>query len=365
MGNIYIVDYLGIHCGMHYYNESFKKELLRLKNINVYILSNYHIDSNSPFFPFFYKKRKLFSLIFLLRSYFKYLFFVLNNKKSVFIFLTYGNLIDIPYFLITRFSPFFFVDIHEIVAQDKSKNVVYNFLFSKCYRKIISNVIIHSDKTKQKLKEIEYQGKVLFVPHFKYSFNKEIDYELIDKHVIDLVDIKKINLLFFGNINYNKGIDLFIDAINTLDENKVTNLNFIIAGKNVDSTFEKMKIINNNVKILFKHINDNELVYLFSRIDYVVLPYRKTTQSGIIEMAFYFKKPIIASPISYFSQIIAKYPSFGVITDIDKFSFSNTLLSISKKQFDISYFDTNECNLYLRQNDISIFLNEFDKLLKI
>ena len=55
-------------------------------------------------------------------------------------------------------------------------------------------------------------------------------------------------------------------------------------------------------------------MYLYEHTDYVALPYRKTSQSGILEMAFYFRKPILASDVPYFRRMLTEFPSFGILS---------------------------------------------------
>ena len=95
-------------------------------------------------------------------------------------------------------------------------------------------------------------------------------------------------------------------------------------------------------QVFLKHINDDELVFLYKNTDYVVLPYRKTSQSGILEMAFYFKKPIIASNIPYFNMMLSKFKSFGMLTDLDIPSFTNTFSKIIQRhtKYTDYYIDT-------------------------
>lgn len=49
---VYLVDYIGMHCGMHYYNDAFCRVLSAVPGLDVSVLSNYAGENDSR--PFFY-----------------------------------------------------------------------------------------------------------------------------------------------------------------------------------------------------------------------------------------------------------------------------------------------------------------------
>lgn len=121
--------------------------------------------------------------------------------------------------------------------------------------------------------------------------------------------------MFFGNLNESKGVDILLQAFNLLSDENANKFNLIIAGKDFDGAIDRVKIKDNrSVRIFKRHISDDELRFFYNQVDFLCLPYRKTSQSGILEMAFYFKKPIIASDIPYFQQTLTTFPSFGILS---------------------------------------------------
>ena len=85
-----------------------------------------------------------------------------------------------------------------------------------------------------------------------------------------------MNILFFGNITYDKGIDILISAVNDLEPELRCKANVIIAGKDCDGTVYRVQPSDKAAfKIVLRHIEDDELVYLYEHTDYVALPYRK------------------------------------------------------------------------------------------
>lgn len=129
---IYLVDYIGMHCGMHYYNDAFCRVLSAIPGLDISVLSNYaDKNTNKPFFLHQYKGCKLRKICCLLWNYLMLLGFVLRNRKSCFIYLTYGNSIDLPFMYIVSLAGKSIIDIHEAIAQNVDDNADLKRRFKK------------------------------------------------------------------------------------------------------------------------------------------------------------------------------------------------------------------------------------------
>jgi glycosyltransferase involved in cell wall biosynthesis len=60
-----------------------------------------------------------------------------------------------------------------------------------------------------------------------------------------------------------------------------------------------------------RYIEDDELNYLFSKCQYVLLPYTEIYQSGVLEVVIYFQCPALMSDIPFFHHTLSEFPSFG------------------------------------------------------
>lgn len=342
---------------MHYYNDAFVKILSKLPETKVCVLSNYSIQKKEKaFFHYQYHGCKLYKLGCLILNYLILFSFVLRHRKECFIYLSYGNKIDLPFMWIISLVRKHLIDIHEAIAQNVDSNKRLKQAFRNLYTNRIKSVIVHSNRTDQFLNEYSYTGKRLYVPHFRYQFNKDCNMTEVQEEVVNAITTKKTNILFFGNINFSKGIDILIDAVNRLKPNIYEKVNVIIAGKDFDHTIETVKPKHPELfHIILRHINDSELIYLYQNTDYVVLPYRKTSQSGILEMAFYFRKPIIASNIPYFEQVISKFPSFGVLGGNHASTFAETLSAVIEQHTAMSFFSEDDWDNYIHRKEVEEF----------
>ena len=328
---LYIVDAIGIHCGMNYYAESFVS-IIKENGLDCKILSNYS-TCGAPYFNNFYSGSTLKKVAKLIVGCIKLFLKTLFDRKSVYIFFSYGNLIDFLLLFSTLFVNNRIIDVHEVIAQGFEKNKLYRKLFTSIYRHT-SHVIIHSKRSEVILSEIGYKGNFLFVPHFAYQTTEEYDIALVDNDVRNLIK-DKINILWFGNITYSKGIDIYISNILSLSKNIKEKINVVVAGRSLDGVFEKCDTSDSVFSVVLRRLNDDEMTYLYTSCDYVILPYRQTSQSGVLEMAFHYMKPVIVSKIPYFEMMLNKYPSFGIVTDISQEEFSRTIedVALNKRKF--------------------------------
>jgi glycosyltransferase involved in cell wall biosynthesis len=144
------------------------------------------------------------------------------------------------------------------------------------------------------------QKNVFTIPLPLTDFNNSIEYNsCVTK------DKTNTKFLFFGNILPYKGLELLITAINSL-QHRYDNIELIIAGRceNWDTFYEPMIINKNRVTRIIRHITNAEIVSLFSKCHYLILPYKDATQSGPLMIAYNYGLPVIASNIEPFKEVI-------------------------------------------------------------
>lgn len=345
--DIYIVDLLGSYCGMHYYDIAFAK-ILQDKQYNVHICSNF-----TNFFPFIFKKNKLLAIWTLLICYIKYLTVILSHTKNKIIYLTYGEVYELPFLWASIFSSNIYIDVHEVHALKYKDNSIIANLFHLIYRYCIKKVIYHSDRTKEILKNKKI--KMYYVPHFKYTFKQSCNNQLIAKDIKEITSNNNKKFLFFGNLSTVKGIDIVLNSFEQLSSPHL-NIELIIAGKNVEKIdFSKYKT-RPNYHIYDRHINDDELIYLYKISDYILLPYRKSSQSGIFAMSAYFRKPMILSDIPYFKDMLKEFPSFGVLSTLEQ--YSTTIQNIIQNP-NLQFYTIEDCERFEEKDKINTFLDSF------
>lgn len=109
--------------------------------------------------------------------------------------------------------------------------------------------------------------------------------------------------LFFGRITPYKGLSLFVEAAKTISR-KYPKIKYVIAGSGKDPVLYTLKNDDRFV-ILNRFITNEELAKLIRSSHAIVCPYTTMSQSGIPQTAYVFNKPIIASNLDGFREVIS------------------------------------------------------------
>ncbi len=356
---IYLVDFIGVHCGMHYYLDAFKDILESIDGGRVGIVYNYSLTEDKPVLLNQYKRHKLQKMFNALRNLRRLKKFISRHRTDKFIYLTYGNILD-PYFLkVVAKAPHHCIDIHEALAQNEDSNIKLREKLSGIYSSKIKHAISHSTRTDDYLMQFGFQGTKFDVPHFHYIFPHAYDLSAIPSEMQDAIAKDKVNILFFGNITREKGVDILLDAVNNISDEDAAKINVIVAGKDIDGVYKNVKLkANRKVHFFTRHISDDELRFLYDKVDFLALPYRKTSQSGILEMAFHFKKPIIASHIPYFRKMLTEFPSFGILDGNSSKDYSQAIHQILLRD-PSSFFKDEEYDRYQNRKEVELFKTQF------
>jgi glycosyltransferase involved in cell wall biosynthesis len=116
------------------------------------------------------------------------------------------------------------------------------------------------------------------------------------------LDPSEKTILVFGTIKKNKRLDLVLRAIHEMS-NKHPRIRLLVVGKpqdrDVSSDVALAKELDVQAKVVWRleHVTDEELSLYFSAADVVVFPYQWIFQSAALVMAMSFSKPVIATAV--------------------------------------------------------------------
>jgi len=168
---------------------------------------------------------------------------------------------------------------------------------NKLLIKFSDKVIVHGESHRRYLLVRKVPSyKVEVVPHGDFSFYTQYQRS-------DIKPLKSGNILFFGRIVSYKGLDYLIEA-NKLIKEHIPDVTITIAGEGGFTKYEKLIGKDKNFVILNRFIPDEEVAELFGKASLVVLPYIAGTQSGVITIAGAFKKPVVATDVGNFSEMV-------------------------------------------------------------
>jgi glycosyltransferase involved in cell wall biosynthesis len=114
-----------------------------------------------------------------------------------------------------------------------------------------------------------------------------------------------IRFLFFGYIREYKRLDLLINSFQNLYISGINNIELDIVG-DCDNWeyYQSMITVSQGIKTRIEVIPNKDIPDIISSCHYLVLPYQDGTQSGVLNFAYQYNKPVIASDIDSFKEFI-------------------------------------------------------------
>lgn len=231
--------------------------------------------------------------------YHKVLELTAKNDISEVCLLTgeYGLTCFYAHSLKRRFNVSYMVhDLHSHPSEWKGmKEWLFQRFFAKMTQKAVrtyDNLITCSKQQVSELKERYPAKDIRFV-----KFPSLVTPEMMSSSLkpAEIPDEATPFVLFFGRVEYYKGVDILCDAF--LHSNLSKRCLLVIAGKG-----DSLSINENDSMVLHlnRFISDAEVSWLFRHARCVVYPYRQATMSGVLTIAHYFNTPVIASDLPFF-----------------------------------------------------------------
>ena len=183
--------------------------------------------------------------------------------------------------------------IHDATLHDSYHNIgdfMTSVLNWGSMRYVYSIVLLN--RRDQRSVEQHYHRTTVVIPHASFSY-----YAV--KPVGRDFTVRK-TIAFIGRIEPYKGLDLLVEAYRQL---KTPGVRLIIAGsgKIEERLLESIRE-DSRIELINRYINDEEFQDIFSRTDFVVLPYKRASQSGVIPMCFANRRMVVATNVGALSE---------------------------------------------------------------
>ncbi len=214
-----------------------------------------------------------------------------------------------------RFSSFIFIPVIEHFKKSGLK-VIYTMHdvlpfpeketvseYLKYFYSLADASIVGNEKEKSNIIEyFDYKKKVFVATHGVYSmFNSgKINKKEAENNLKVSQFPKKI--LFFGALRDNKGLNDLIDALNILNKKGKDVYTIISCSIRGTVTFDKYQglidkyQLGEKIKLIVKdYLSPAEIENQFKAADLIILPYTEVSQSGILNLAFAFEKPMVVT----------------------------------------------------------------------
>jgi len=193
-------------------------------------------------------------------------------------------------------------------------------------------IIVHTERDKEELvkKGSFSKKKILVIPHGVYDIFKRFS----DINASEISTVKERYILFFGYIKQYKGLEILLRSAPRIFTN-VKNIKLIIAGQGDLTPYRETidrfigQEYRSNLEIYNEFIPDKQASELFRKASIVVLPYTQMTgQSGIVNIAFAFGKPVVATDIWGFHEAIASGKTGILVPPNDSWALANAVIKI-------------------------------------
>ncbi len=187
------------------------------------------------------------------------------------------------------------------------------FPFDRALTKLVLNkadyFLLHSERDVDDLLAIRPDAQYRLNPHPTYNAFRIRNLTKSQAREELLLPVDEKVLLFFGFVREYKGLKHLIKAMPEV-KRRLGNVRLIVAGAFGSDRVSYRRMIDDNgandcIEVVDRYIADNEVEKYFAACDIAVLPYESATQSGIVQIAFGFGKPVIVTNVGGLPDVVA------------------------------------------------------------
>jgi starch synthase len=211
--------------------------------------------------------------------------------------------------------------LHDVNEHEGEKSLI-NIITNNLHIKLAKHIFVHGEKLRKILISKGYpENDISVIKHGDYSFFTEYEKDISEDG----------SILFFGRLVDYKGIQYLIESVPHIKK-QINNINVIIAGK---GNFDKYSyLIKNpeNFEIINEFIPDMRVAELFRRASVIVLPYIEGSQTGIIPIAYSFRKPVVVTNVGSIQEVVEEGVTGFIVPPRDSYSLANAIIKLLKDE---------------------------------
>lgn len=207
---------------------------------------------------------------------------------------------------------------------------IFDRFLTKNTLKYGSGYILHSESDKEDLLSMFPDAVYKVTPHPTYNiFNLNNLSQQEARSHLNLPHSKQL-LLFFGLVREYKGLKYLLKAMPSIKKS-LPNIHLVIAGDFGSSYPEYHTLINDMglsgcLSVINQYIPDTDVEYYFSACDLVVLPYESATQSGVVQIAYSFEKPIVVTNVGGLPEVVTNGQTGYVVSPNNPDALSDAII---------------------------------------
>lgn len=179
---------------------------------------------------------------------------------------------------------------------------------TKMVLKRADGYIVQSHLDEQDLLAVKPDADYVVTPHPTYNVFKMKDMSKAEARGRLSVRDDAPMLLFFGFVREYKGLKYLLDALPEVKK-RIPDITLWVVGdfgddKDVYLEQIERNRIGDNIRLVEGYVPDQEVEKYFAAADLVVLPYVSATQSGIVQIAYGFDKPVIVTDVGGLPDVV-------------------------------------------------------------
>ncbi len=168
--------------------------------------------------------------------------------------------------------------------------------------------IVHARDEAEELRKIKKNPDYVVTPHPTYNaFRFEGMSQAQAREQLQISPEERI-LLFFGYVREYKGLKYLMRAMPEIFREDEKVRLWVVGEFGADREEYRRLIhelgIRNRIRVVDTYTPDREVEQYFAAADLVVLPYTSATQSGIVQIAYGFTKPVIVTNVGGLPDVV-------------------------------------------------------------
>lgn len=202
------------------------------------------------------------------------------------------------------------IEFHEVLDTGEQRMRVpflYARLCAPWLFRLASEYVVHSEADLQLVAD-RYALRaddITVVPHAVY----DVRTEAVPRRDAPAA---ACNLLYFGVIRPNKGLEDLIRAFSALPREKATKFWLTVVGETWEGCTEPADLIavsphSDRITYVDRYVDDAELSGYLAGADVVVLPYRRSSQSGPLHLAMGCGLPVVVTAVGGLVEAVSDY----------------------------------------------------------
>lgn len=228
------------------------------------------------------------------------------------------------------------VEFHEVLDTGEA-NIpaarVYVRAIAPAIIGLASGFVVHSDADRELLEQhYPIHGRpVALIPHGPY------EHYASDGGVAPIREAPQdaCNLLYFGVIRWYKGLEDLVEAFDMLEPEQAERMWLTVVGETWEDYTAPAEMIarsryRERITFVNRYIADHEVSAYFAGADAVVLPYRRASSSGPLNVAVGHGMPVVVTDLTSLRDTVGGYEGAVTVPPSDPPALARALVRVSE-----------------------------------